>query len=534
MIFMNEEEFLTNETIERLTENMTEKYLEAAGKRAGNRVSFSLTVQEILLRFRDLYGTETPCKVIGQKNFGKIVFTIRQKGPQLDPTDGDKYTEYSYDILAGIGVMPKYSYNFKNGGVNTVTILGELKPKKNAMLKNMLAAIICAVLFSIGLRALPASVSSLMAESFISPFFTKMITILSELATPFVFLAVVTGITGIGSQATVGKIGKKLLTGMMITYLFAGIVFSILAVVAYPLSGRGGESGSFLAQIVQLVLDIIPDNMLQAFAVDNDLQVITIAVFTGVVMLALGERVKAVNNFCMECAEIITRMMGIVCRFLPLVVFFGVVNLLLSDLSEVVNIYKMIILFVISAMLLIGFMLVRTRICTKVPLKILLKKQLATLMINLTTSSQVSALPENMKCCKEKFGIDEKMVDFGLPLGIVIYMPCGAAFLGLATWSLANISGTPIAIAEVIKICLISIIVAIAAPPIPGSACAVMPIIFSSCGIPDAVFPLAIIMATFIGYLLPAINGYCLQLELLMSAKKLGLVNMEKLARQEE
>ena len=109
MIFMNEEEFLTNETIERLTENMTEKYLEAAGKRAGNRVSFSLTVQEILLRFRDLYGTETPCKVIGQKNFGKIVFTIRQKGPQLDPTDGDKYTEYSYDILAGIGVMPKYS-----------------------------------------------------------------------------------------------------------------------------------------------------------------------------------------------------------------------------------------------------------------------------------------------------------------------------------------------------------------------------------------------------------------------------------------
>ena len=67
---------------------------------------------------------------------------------------------------------------------------------------------------------------------------------------------------------------------MMITYLFAGIVFSILAVVAYPLSGRGGESGSFLAQIVQLVLDIIPDNMLQAFAVDNDLQVITIAVFT--------------------------------------------------------------------------------------------------------------------------------------------------------------------------------------------------------------------------------------------------------------
>ena len=533
MIFMNEEEFLTNETIERLTENMTEKYLEVAGKRAGNGVSFSLMVQEILLRFRDLYGVESPCKVVGRKSLGKIVFTVCQKGPHVDPTNADQYTDYSYDILSALGVVPKYSYSSRNGGVNTVTIMGEQKQKKNAMLKNMLAAIICAVLFSIGLRALPVSISSLVMESFISPFFTKMITILSELATPFVFLAVVTGITGIGSQAAVGKIGKKFLSGMMITYLFGGVVFSAVAVVVYPLSSRGGESGNFMVQIVQLVLDIIPDNMLQAFTIDNDLQVITIAVFVGVVMLALGERVKLVNHFCMECTEIITRMMGIVCRFLPLVVFFGVVNLLLSDLSEIVNIYKMVILFVLSAMVLICFMLIRTKICTKVPLKIIFKKQLATLMINLTTSSQVSALPENMKCCKEKFGIDEKMVDFGLPLGVVVYMPCGAAFIGLATWSLANISGTPIAIAEVIKICLIAIIVAIAAPPIPGSACAVMPIIFSSCGIPDAVFPLAIIMATFIGYLLPAINGYCLQLELLMSAKKLGLVNMERLAKEE-
>ena len=514
-----------------MTEKMTEKYIVAAGKRAGNKTGFSLKVQEVLLRFRDLYGTETPCKITGQKRFGKIAFTVQQKGPQLDPLKVDDDISYSYGILARLGVMPKYSYSARNGGVNTVSIEGELKPKKNVMLRNMMIAIVAAVLLSLGLRSLPASTSSLVMESFISPFFTKMITILTELATPLVFFAVVTGITGIGSQATVGKIGKRLLSGMMGTYLFAGIVFSVLAVVSYPLSSAGGQNSSFIAQIVQLVLDIIPDNMLYAFTIDNDLQVITIAIFVGVVMLALGEHVKLVNTFCMECTEIITRMMKIVCRFLPLVVFFGVVNLLLSDLSEVVNIYKMILLFIASAAILIGFMLIRTKICTKTSLKVIMKKQIPTLMINLTTSSQVSALPENMKCCKEKFGIDEKMVDFGLPLGIVVYMPCGAAFIGLATWSLANLSGTPIGIAEVIKICLIAIIIAIAAPPIPGSACAVMPIIFSSCGIPKEVYPLGIIMATFIGYLLPAINGYCLQLELLISARKLGLVDTDKLSK---
>lgn len=529
MIFMREEGLLTNEKIEYFTDQMTERYVSVAGKRAGNKISFSLMAQEMLLRFRDLYGTETPCKITGQKSFGKILFNIQQKGPQIDPVNMEEDVSYSYDILTRLGVMPKYSYSSRNGGVNTVTIVGELRPKKNAMLKNMLIAIILALVCSLGLRSLPVSISSIVMGGFISPFFTKMITILTELATPFVFFAVVTGITGIGSQAAVGKIGKKLLSGMMITYLFAGIVFSVLAAAIYPLSSEGGGSGNFIGQIVQLVLDIIPDNMLSAFTIDNDLQVITIAVFAGIIMLSLGERIKLVNSFCVECTEIITRMMGVVCRFLPVVVFFGVVNLLLSDLSQVINIYKMVLIFLVSAIILIVFMLIRTKISIKVPLKVIFKKQMATLMINLTTSSQVSALPENMKCCKGKFGIDEKMVDFGLPLGIVVYMPCGAIFLGLATWSLANISATPIGFGEVIKICLISIIVAIAAPPIPGSACAVMPIIFSSCGIPNEVFPLAIIMATFIGYLLPAINGYCLQLELLMAAKKLGMVDMERL-----
>lgn len=531
MVFMTEEQILTNENIECLTEKLTEKYVEIAGKRVGNKVAFSLEIQEVFLRFQELYGTDTPCKITGQKRMGKITFTIQQKGSQRDPIIREDEMECSYDILESLEVRPKYNYSPRNGGVNMVTVTGEQKPGKNVMLRNILLSIFLAVLFSIGLKNLPQNVSSIVTESFVSPIFTKLITVLTELATPFVFFAVVTGITGIGNQATVGNIGKKLLQGMMGTYLFAGIVFSVLAVMVYPLSVRGGESGSFITQMVQLVLDIIPDNILQAFSTDNDLQVISFAVFTGVVMLILSKHTRAVNQFCTECADIFARMMALVCKFLPVIVFLGVINLCSSDLSQMVHVYKMFLLFLGGSAILLVFMLLRTKISTGVSLYLLFKKQLATLMINLTTSSQVSALPENMKCCKKKFGIHEKMVDFGLPLGIVVYMPCGAIFLGLVTWSLANFSGTPISVAEVIKICFISIIVAIAAPPIPGSACAVMPIIFTSCGIPNEVYPLAIIMATFIGYLLPAINGYCLQLELLIAAKKLGFVDMEKLSK---
>ena len=69
-----------------------------------------------------------------------------------------------------------------------------------------------------------------------------------------------------------------------------------------------------------------------------------------------------------------------------------------------------------------------------------------------------------------------------------------------------------------------------AAPPIPGSAFAVMPILFSACGTDLSMMPLAVIVASTVGYFLPAMNGYCLQLELLMTAWKSDMADKSILA----
>ena len=129
-----------------------------------------------------------------------------------------------------------------------------------------------------------------------------------------------------------------------------------------------------------------------------------------------------------------------------------------------------------------------------------------------------------MSCCKKKFRIENKMVDFALPFGIVVYMPNGAILLGTIVWVLSCMTSGPLDVFSVIKLALIATIVAIAAPPIPGSALAVLPIIFSACGTDLSLMPLAVIVASTVGYLLPAMNGYCLQLELFMTAKKTGMI----------
>ena len=119
------------------------------------------------------------------------------------------------------------------------------------------------------------------------------------------------------------------------------------------------------------------------------------------------------------------------------------------------------------------------------------------------------------------------MLDFGLPLGIVFYMPNGAIMLGSTVWGLTVMNGGPVDVGTVIKIAFVAMVVAIAAPPIPGSALAVMPILFSACGTDLALMPLAVIVASTVGYLLPAMNGFCLQQELFMTAWKSDMVKKE-------
>jgi Na+/H+-dicarboxylate symporter len=281
------------------------------------------------------------------------------------------------------------------------------------------------------------------------------------------------------------------------------------------------DGKNVFSDILTLVLDIFPGNLLAPFTIDNDMQVIVIAIFVGVVMLGLGDKIQRIRKIFEEASTLINRMMLVVCKLLPLLVYFGFSNILLSDnLSKLADVSKIVIISLVGAAITIGITIIRAVKVTKVPFKELFKAQLPSLLINLTTSSQVAALPESMKCCKEKWGIDKRLVDFGLPFGVVFYMPNGAIMLGSIVWGLAAISVGPIDPVTLTKLIFVSVIVAIAAPPIPGSAFAVLPILFSACGTDLSLMPLAIIVGSTVGYLLPAMNGFCLQLELFMTARK--------------
>ena len=532
MEFYKVERPLTDEAIYDIRNELSEIYSKAVGKRSIGQTKFSLALEEMLVRFQECYGKEIPCKIIFAKKISGYSIEFSQQGNRKPWITADEEEQISYDMLGSLGVNPRYTYSSSGKGCNRVIWESIVTPKKLTMLQTILIAVVLAVFAGLLINSASANLHNLITDELITPVFTKLTTIFAAIATPLVFFAVIQGIVGIGDVKSFGIIGSKVLKRMGGSYCVSALLIGIGCFIAYGMSvGKSaGGDGSVLGQIVKMVLDIVPDNLLMPFTIDNDLQVIVIAIFAGVTILILGTKISALRDVIKDCTELVNKMMMLCCKLLPAIVFFGVVKIIsTSNSKQFISIAKMLgVYFAINIVFMLS-MVIRARIVTKVPLKSIIPKQLATLMINITTSSQVAALPENMKCCKEKFGIESKLVDFGLPLGIVVYMPSGGIFLGVTAWALAIMSGSAINAGIMIRILLVSVILAVAAPPIPGSAFVVLPILMASCGIPNDMFPLAVIFATIIGYILPAANGFNIQLELLMTAKKLKMVNEEKL-----
>ena len=533
MILYQKELELNNDIIPEIEQEIIDTYKEAAGKRAINLLKLELTVEELFLDFMDSYGTKTPCKVTVDKSHGKIHITYEQKAAQANPLENLIYTDTAANLLTNLDVIPKYSYNSRTG-VNSVHYTPDIKDRKNGTLTNILIAVVAAVLCFFLMKLLPEATQTEIIEAAISPIFSKLMAVMSTVATPLVFFAILNGIVEIGDISSLGKVGKKFLSEMMLTYAVAGLAFTVPEVIIYGIDKTSGVSDtSFVKEIIQLVLDIIPDNLLMPFTIDNDLQVVTVAILIGSAIIIMGDKAEPIKGALTVISDVVNQMMMIVLKILPLIVFTGILNIMSSNTEGLSKLWIVFAVFILASIIIEGYMIVRVKLSFKgISIRNLFHKQWPTALINLATSSQVSAYPENINCCRKGFGIQGKFVDFGLPLGIVMYMPNGAVFFGVTVWSLADLAGMPIGITQLIIIFVMSTVIAIAAPPIPGSALTVLPMMMSICAIPNAYFPIAVLLGTIIGYFLPLLNGYCLQLHMLIVAKQLDMVN-EKLLYKE-
>ncbi|MBM4376785.1 MAG: cation:dicarboxylase symporter family transporter, partial [Deltaproteobacteria bacterium] len=173
-----------------------------------------------------------------------------------------------------------------------------------------------AVLVAVTLGALLGVVSPARAVA-MKPLGDAFVRALKMLIAPIVFATVATGVAGAGDMKKVGRVGAKALLyfeamttlalalGLAVVHLVkpgAGIHASAAALdgAAIAAQTKGREAKSFVAHL----MDIIPESTVSAFTSGEVLQVLFLAVLTGVALVRLGERGKPATRALEQLAHV--------------------------------------------------------------------------------------------------------------------------------------------------------------------------------------------------------------------------------------
>lgn len=516
---------LTNEIIAASTEKirgfLTDNH---AGRQ--NVIRICLAVEEVLLEYQDKLGAETPFELMYKKRLGYVNVILRIRGENIDPFANAKEDEIPLRfLLTEMDYHPAWSYQ---KGCNIIRFEAAVE-KKNRTLAIMVGSVVLGALLGILARRLPGDTCKIICDSYLSPVSSTILGLLGTLATILIFVSVVAGICGIGDISTFNRIGKRMLLRFLLFMLIGVLVCILICLPVFPLD-RSGSVSIDAAALWKMILGIVPTNIIDAFLTGNALQVVFIAIFTGIIMLSLESRVENMADWNMMANIIVQKSLQIVIKTMPLVVFISIFKLTAnSGLSDFAGVYKYPLLMLICSFLAMVFFILRTALTQHVSAGVLIRKLLPTYVIAITTSSSSAAFATNMETCENRLGIDKQIVNIGVPLGQTLFKPPMIFSMICGSFCLAELYGVPVTLPKLVTMLLSVYILAIAAPPVPGVGVSCFTLLFAQLGIPVEAVSIIVALDVLIDRISTSTKLTLVQTELVQLAASLNMLNRETL-----
>ncbi len=389
--------------------------------------------------------------------------------------------EFLDNIMKMLGETEHWQYKY-----NTNIIDFKIPKKPLSQVLQICIAILCALLFAaIAVNFFPAETTESIRSAFFTPAVDLFVGVLRSTACILIFTSIVMSIINLGDIRSFKKIGKQLFSDFSV-FLFLGICFTFVCLSPWLKFsfGNGVSASDSFAELIKTVLNMVPLNPISPFIEGNAVQVIVLAIFCGVIFSILGEKVKTVKHFLQEFDTFISCVLEKINLLLPLLIFLVIEDTALGNsLSSFISYKTIVLMWAIAIAVQFVMDLVLVSIFGKMSIASYFKNAGSTLLISLLTGSSVAALPSNMELCKNKFGIDDKLVDLGIPIGQVMFMPGTASVLIANCVGVASVSGMTVSLQWIVTAVIIAFVLSVAAPPIPGAPLAIFSLLFAQMGL---------------------------------------------------
>ncbi|MBF4694439.1 dicarboxylate/amino acid:cation symporter [Fusibacter ferrireducens] len=327
----------------------------------------------------------------------------------------------------------------------------------------------------------------------IKPLGDLFLRLIKMIVVPLVFFSIISGVASMGDIKKLQRVGSKTLLYYFVTTAISGLIGLTVARALKPGAGfaldmiqNGTVEAKEAPKFMDTLLNMVPVNPFQSLVDGNLIQIIIFAVFVGIAITIIGEKGKPVKDIADSLAEIMYKITGIVMAYSPI----GVTALIAASVGEYgLKIFgplsKLILAdYVGMGLVLVLLYTVMLKVIAKIGLKEFYKHIFKIWAVTASTTSSSGTLPVSIRTVEEDFNVKPELAGFTLPLGATMNMNGAAIYFAVAVVFVSQIYGIEMSFAQQGMIVLLSTMISVGAPGIPGGGIVMTIMLLNTMGLP--------------------------------------------------
>ncbi len=330
---------------------------------------------------------------------------------------------------------------------------------------------------------------------------TIFLNALTLVVVPLVSSSIITGISRIGNEDDVGRLGGKMFLFYFSTSLMAILIGLFFVNLIHPGSQEIAQSlnrgidTSLKEKItdqgsntfVHVLISIVPPNIVAAFSRGEMLGLIFFSILFGYALSKVESQAReTAQSFFKGIFEAMIQFTHLIMKLLPYGVFCLVAKVSMTtgiQSLKAVSLFFVAVLSGLFVFMFIGLPLLLKFIGKISPIRHF-KAMTPALVTAFSTSSSSASLPVTIDCIEKRAGVSNRICSLVVPLGTSINMSGSALYECVAAMFIAQSYGIDLSFTTQFFVVVMSLIASIGVAGVPSGSLVAIIIILKAVGLP--------------------------------------------------
>lgn len=325
----------------------------------------------------------------------------------------------------------------------------------------------------------------------IKPLGDLFLKLIKMIVVPLILFSIIGGVTNIGDVKKLKTVGSLTIVYYIVTTMISAVIAMTVANIIKPGAGfvmqmtEQKVEATAMPKIMDTILNMVPANPIEALVKADLMQIIVFSIFFGIALTILGAKSDPLKNVINIAADAMYKVTSIVMEFSPI----GVTALMAVSVGQYgLKIFgplgKLIGAHYIGLIVILGLYVIMLKFIAKFDIGRFFKYIPRIWVVTASTTSSSGTLPVTIKTTEEEFGVKSELANFTLPLGATMNMNGSCNYFAMATVFVSQIYNLDLSIYQLFMIVILTTIISVGAPGIPGGGIVLTAMLLNTMGMP--------------------------------------------------